>query len=163
MIIRMTAKLARKLGVALERGHALEANPFLDWTAQLFTAGRTQYILFANTRSLFSVVIHGAGVRDLNTLLNRCLAQVSDIMGASVLDLIYRRLIAPGTASLVVASAHSRVVTGTMNDLVNHAKGYLCQGEIPPRMLCARLNEIPMSMLNMASPAEIFRTMRIPE
>jgi hypothetical protein len=163
MIIRMTEKLARKLGEARERGRALEANPYLDWTARLFTAERAQYILFTNTCSLFSVVIHGAGVCDLNALMNRSLAQLSDVMRSSGLELIYGRTIAPGTASLVVATAHSKAVTGSMNDLVNHAQGYLQDGEMSPWMLCARLNEIPMSMLSMSSPAEIFRTMRIPE
>jgi hypothetical protein len=31
----------------------LDDNPYADWSAQLFLADRTQYILVSNTRSLY--------------------------------------------------------------------------------------------------------------
>ena len=37
---------------------------FADWSAHLFTAERTQYILISNTASLYSMVMFGRGITD---------------------------------------------------------------------------------------------------
>ncbi len=61
MILRLSQKLAKKVKTTPTRVLPLDANPFADWSAHLFTADRTQYILFSNTASLYSTVLYGAG------------------------------------------------------------------------------------------------------
>jgi len=64
MILRLTAKLTRKLGMAplpaLPRDQGM--NPLLDWHAHLFTVQRQQNILATNTASLYALVIPGRGI-----------------------------------------------------------------------------------------------------
>jgi uncharacterized protein DUF6933 len=57
MIFRLTQKLASKIHVRLSRCLTPAENPFADWTGHLFTADRAQYIIVANTVSLYSVVM----------------------------------------------------------------------------------------------------------
>jgi hypothetical protein len=40
----------------------LDGNPFADWSANLFVADRTKYILLSNTRSFYSTVMYGKGI-----------------------------------------------------------------------------------------------------
>ena len=40
----------------------LDGNPFADWSANLFVADRTQYILLSNTRPFYSTVMYGKGI-----------------------------------------------------------------------------------------------------
>ncbi|WP_420860827.1 DUF6933 domain-containing protein [Symmachiella dynata] len=42
----------------------LDDNPYAYWSAHLFTAERTQYIILSNTKSLCSCVIFGKGIPD---------------------------------------------------------------------------------------------------
>ena len=52
MIIRLSQKLAKKLHETALPSAPLDENPYADWSAHLFTVARTQYIIFANTKSL---------------------------------------------------------------------------------------------------------------
>ncbi len=62
MIIRLTAKLGKKIKNIPSATLPPDSNPFADWSAHLFTAERRQYILVANTSSLYSVVMPGKGI-----------------------------------------------------------------------------------------------------
>ena len=64
MILRLTAKLGEKVGLLPETRLPLDENPFADWTGHLFRAERVQYIIIANTPSLYSLVMYGRGVTD---------------------------------------------------------------------------------------------------
>jgi len=61
MILRVTAKLGKKIKSIPTETLPLDADPFADWSAHLFTAERRQYILLANTTSLYTVVMPGRG------------------------------------------------------------------------------------------------------
>lgn len=52
MIIRLGNTLARKIKEMVLPPVASGPNPFADWTARLFTADHTQYILVSNTATL---------------------------------------------------------------------------------------------------------------
>lgn len=62
MIIRLTQKLGKKIGLSPKEALPLEGNPYADWTGHPFTARRVQYILLVNTSSMFSVVLFGRGI-----------------------------------------------------------------------------------------------------
>ena len=61
MIFRLSQKLAQKLKEDSLPAVPLDQNPYADWSAHLFTADRAQYIIVANTRSFYSVVMYGKG------------------------------------------------------------------------------------------------------
>ena len=55
MIFRLSQKLATKLHESGLPSLPLDENPYADWSAHLFTAERTQYVIVANTRSPFAM------------------------------------------------------------------------------------------------------------
>ena len=147
MIFRLSQKLATKIkegGLATLPPHE---NPFVDWSAHLFVADRTQYILVSNTKSLYSVVMFGKGITDDNQFIQRSLSNVREFMEADGQEFVYHRFIVPATVSVRFAKALDRSVTGSMNDMIRHATCWLAEGDISPFDIGFRLNEIPMSAL----------------
>ena len=68
MIFRLSQKLATKLKVAPSE-MPLDANPFADWSAHLFTAERMQFVILTNTESLYSTVMSGRGGSPMHSFL----------------------------------------------------------------------------------------------
>ncbi len=161
MIIRLTQKLAKKIKTAPTRVLPLDTNPLADWSAHLFTADRAQYILLANTASLYSTVVYGAGITDDNELLRRGLSQVREFMADDGQEFLYQRFVAPSTGTVRFSKALNRSVTGSMNDLVYHAKIWLAEGELSPHDVSFKLNEIPMSSLGYANPRKALKSLNL--
>jgi hypothetical protein len=159
MIFRLSQKLAQKIRTAPSRVLPLDANPHVDWSAHLFTAERAHYILLANTASLYSTVMHGRGVSTDSQFLERALSQIREFMVDDGQEFIYRRLIAPSTGTVHFSKALDRSVTGSMNDLIFHAKVWLTEDELSPHDVSFKLNEIPMSALGYANPREAFKSL----
>jgi len=147
MILRLSQKLAKKLKTGSLSPLPPDENPYADWSANLFTADRTQYILFTNTKSLYSVVMYGKGITDNSLFIRRALENLREFMEDDGQASVYQRLIAPATGSLRFGKALNRSVTGSMNDMIFHAKYWLIEGELSPCDVSFKLNEIPMSAL----------------
>jgi len=79
MILRLSTKLAAKIHEAPKVCVSPDANPFTDWSAHVFTAGRTQYILLTNTSSLYSVVTLGRGITDYSEFIDAALTAMRRI------------------------------------------------------------------------------------
>lgn len=73
MIIRLTQKLVKKIKVAPTTVESRTENPFTDWTANLFTVGRAQYIILTHSASLYSVVFPGRGINDSGKFIKHVL------------------------------------------------------------------------------------------
>jgi hypothetical protein len=73
MIFRLSQKLATKLKEGNLPTVPLDENPYTDWSANLFSADRTQYLIVTNTRALYSVVMYGKGIFDYNKFIDRAL------------------------------------------------------------------------------------------
>jgi hypothetical protein len=62
----MIFRLSQKLNVRVKAGTLvvlpLDDDPYADWSAHLFAAGRNQFILLTNTKSLYSTVMLGKGI-----------------------------------------------------------------------------------------------------
>lgn len=147
MIFRLSQKLSAKIKEGTLRALPLDENPFADWSAHLFVAGRTQYILLSNTKSLYSVVMYGKGITDDNQFIQRALSNIREFMEADGQAFVYHRFIVPATGIVRFANALDRSVTGSMNDLTKHATFYLAEGDVAPFDVGSRLNGIPMSAL----------------
>ena len=160
MIFRLTTKLGKKIGILPSLSLPSDENPFADWSAHLFTAKRVQYILITNTPSLYSILIYGKGITNESKFLRRVMSYMSEFMRDDGLEFIYRRLVAPETAHVSFSKALNRSVTGSMNDLVLHAKFFLIEFEMSPYDVSLRLNEIPMTLLKYNHPREAFKSLQ---
>ena len=69
MIIRLTQKLAKKIKVPQLDYLEKPEEPISDWTANIFNAGRNQYIIFTNSDTLFSLIFPGAGLNNSNKFI----------------------------------------------------------------------------------------------
>src|SRR5437879_5352624 len=147
MIFRLSQKLNTKIKVGTLAALPLHENPFADWSAHLFLADRTQYILLSNTKSLYSTVMYGKGISNDSHFIERALASIREFMEEDGYGAAYERFIAPPSATVRFAKALNRSVTGSMNDMTRHAAYWLAAADVPPFEIGFRLKEIPMSAL----------------
>jgi hypothetical protein len=156
MIFRLSEKLKTKIKAGIVPALPLDDNPLADWSAQLFIADRVQYILLTNTASLYSTVMFGKGITN-GHFIERALGNIRAFMEADGQEFAYHRFIVPATGLVRFAKALNRSVTGSMNDLIRHARYWLAQGDVSPFDVGLKLNEIPMSALQYVSPREAFK------
>lgn len=147
MIFRLSQKLAQKFGEGNLLSLPLDENPYADWSAHLFTADRTPYIILTNTKSLYSVVMFGKGITDYGQFISRALDCLREFLTDDGQAFVYQRFIAPTSGSVRFAKALDRSVTGSINELVKFATFWLESGDIAPHELGFRLNDIPMSAI----------------
>ena len=161
MIFRLTQKLARKIAVSPPQRLPLDENPFADWSANLFTAQRTQYILLTNTASLYSMLMYGRGITDDNEFIQLALACIREFMLDDGKEFLLRRHVAPQSGIVAFSKTGDRGVLGSMNDLVSQAKLLLITEELSPFDASRLLNEAPMSYLGYSSPREALTALKI--
>lgn len=159
MIIRLSQKLGKKIHSAPTKAIPLDENPLADWSAHLFTADRTQYIILTNSVSLYSVTFYGRGVSDESRLLDRALSTIREVMEDDGLGKLYHDSIAPSSATVQFSKALNRSVTGSMNDFIFAAKIFLIEAELSPHTTALMLNETPMSAIDYANPREAMQSL----
>lgn len=147
MIFRLSEKLAKKLKEGKLPAVPLDENPYTDWSAHLFTADRTQYIIAVNTKALYSVVMFGKGITDGGVFIDRALGCIREFMEGDGQSFVYERFIAPASGSVRFAKALDRSVTGSLNELVKFAKYWLETGEVSPYEVGFRLNDTLLSAI----------------
>ncbi|MEQ8788805.1 MAG: hypothetical protein RIC55_21010 [Pirellulaceae bacterium] len=146
MILRLSQKLCTKIKAGKLTETPLDENPYADWSCHLFTAGRTQYILLANTASLYSCVMYGRGVTDDSIFIGRALDTIRDFTADDGQQFIYRKFVAPSTGTVSFAKALNRSVTGSLNDHIHGAK-FMLADDVAPSEIGFQLNKTPMSAL----------------
>ena len=146
MIFRLSQKLAKKLKTAATDTLPLDENPYADWSAHLFTAGRTQYILVTNTKSLYSVVMQGKGITNDGQFIERALNTIREFMEDDGQEFVYRKFIEPASDNVQFSKALNRSVTGSMTELIDFAKLLLAE-DMSPYDIGFRLNDMLLSVL----------------
>ena len=165
MIFRLSQKLNSKIKAGTLQTLSLAENPFADWSAHLFGVERTQYILLTNTKSLYSFVLPGKGVTNVNLFIEQALSGIRDSLEADLMNSVYERVIAPDTETVHFAKALNRSVTGSMNELTFHAMLKLIGKEHPLREVSFGLNQELLSAIASSKsqgygvPAKVFREM----
>ncbi len=157
MIFRISAKLGVKIHVTPDKILPVDPNPFADWSANLFTVGRTQYVLITNTISLYSVVMCGRGLKNNRLFLERATDSMSDVIRSAGHESIFEKFIVPSMDTVRFSKALNRSVTGSMNEFIGMAKFCLTEGELSPFQVSFRLNEVIMSYLNYGVPEDVFQ------
>lgn len=153
MILRLSQKLCTKIKAGTLSTLPLNKNPLADWSAHLFLADRTQYILLSNTKSLYSTVFKAQGITNDSRLVTAVLNHLREFMEADGLLHAYLQHIAPSSQSVQIAKAFSRGVTGTMNELVIAATNDLLDGDMSPLDVGLDLNNLLFSAIA-ANPVE---------
>ena len=165
MIFRLSQKLNTKVKAGTLSVLPLDENPYADWSAHLFVAGRTQYILVSNTKSLYSTVLFGKGITYDGQFINRAMDSIREYMQDDGQQFAYHRFIAPASATVRFGKALNRSVTGSMNEMVASATLWLTEGEMSPHDVGFKLNDILLSSLPGSSgtgygtPREAFKAL----
>lgn len=165
MILRLSRKLCTKLHVGALQTMPLDDNPFADWSAHLFVADRAQYIIVSNTKSLYSTVLFGKGIRNDSQFIERALSSLREFMADEGQAFVYDRCIAPASGTITFASALNRSITGSMNELIRYATVLLVVDELSPPEVGFRLNDFILSAIasrksaKYGRPREAFKDM----
>ena len=165
MILRLSQKLSTKIKAGPLGTKPLDDNPFADWSAHLFVADRTQYIIVCNTKSLYATVLFGKGIANESHFSERALGSIREFMEVDGQAVVYHRCIAPASGTVSFAKALNRSVTGAMNDLINHAQAWLSNGELSPHDVGFKLNDVLLSSLassereKFGKPRQAFKAM----
>lgn len=125
MLFRPTQKLATKIKLGKRIEKPLEQNAFVDWSANLFTAIRKQYILLSNTQSLYSCVLPGVGIASESRFVDAAIVTIEEFMREDDLGEVFEKFILGQRIQANFAKALDRSVTGSMNDLIVAAKYHL--------------------------------------
>ena len=163
MIFRLTQKMAKKVKLPPLKAFPTSQNPFIDWTAHLFTAERAQYIIVTNTASLYSLIMYGRGITDDDEIVQRTMEFMREYMADDGCEFLYQRLIAPHSGTVSFAKATNRHVIGSMNELIFEARFYMTERRLSPYETSQNINETPMSYLDYNSPNEAFRLLKVTE
>lgn len=157
MNIRVSGKLGDKIGVPPDQELPMHDNPYLDWSGHLFRAPRKQYILLTNTASLYSLVMEGAGITNEEDFLRESMGRLEGRLREDGLQTIFEKHIDQVLGQHRFGKALNRSVTGSMNDLVRLAKGWLDDRDRSPSTTMMKLNETPFSYLDYQSPQGAFQ------
>jgi hypothetical protein len=147
VILRLSEKLKTKIKAGPLQTLPLDENPFADWSASLFVADRTQYILFCNTKSLYSTVFYAQGITNESYFITRCLDTLREFMESDNRLDIYERLIAPTTRSVILAKSLNRKIIGSITELEKSAKIMLVERDLSPHQVGFHLNDILLSAI----------------
>ncbi len=159
MIFRLTLKLSKKIGITSLPALPFDKNknPMTDWSAHLFTAQRTQYLILANTASLYSMVMPGRGITDDRQFIRGVLSCMKEFMTIDGNKVIFEKFIEPERHDVFFSKTADRCVAGSMNDFVFQAKVHLIEGQQSPFDVSLLLNESPMSYLGYNRPKDEFK------
>ena len=147
MNFRLTQKLAKKIKVPLQPLDAHE-NPLADWTANFFTADRTQYVIVCNTATLFSCLFYGSGVNNDDKFIKSALQAIRDTMEDEGLEDVYQEKIVPATGSVSFGKSLSRQITGSVIEQIHAAKVHLDDPTRAPYQVAEMLNNNLLSCLS---------------
>jgi hypothetical protein len=162
MIIRGTQKLFKKLKINWVEIPTLDKskNPFTDWSANIFRAERTQYVIVSNTFSLFSVIYYGAGISDDDRFINHSFAVIREICEEIGCSDIYFNFITPFSGHIKFSKIGDRAVNGSIVDLIHMSKHHILYQDLSPDETALKINEVPMSYLKYKTPIEAFKAMK---
>ena len=159
MVLRLTRKLADKLKIKSMLEYDDKVSVFNEWYAHLFTADRTQYILFTNAYSLYAVLFPGKGINDIKTFFERASYGISEVLREDGFENMIGRFITDKIEIIDVCKTNNRGILGSMNDMIAHSKFYFSDYKMAPSEISRRLNEMPYSYLKYKNPSDVIKEM----
>lgn len=159
MILRLSDALSKKIKVTPAELAPLNANPFADWTCHVFAAGRTPYILAANTASLYAVLFPGRRVTRGANFESTLLGQLQEHLIGDGFEFLYKRLIDEVGGRVNYSKPLNPMITGALNDLAELATYYLEGEALSPDTVAEKINRSPLSVIGHAHPRDAFRAL----
>ena len=159
-LIRCTSKLATEMGLKKKDLFEDEVpqTGLGDWYANLFKLSRYKCVIFTNALTLYSFVVFRVGKTDIQNLSELFREFLFFNLMHEGLATETVRSVLQGSIEVLYAPTSSRVVLGSMNDLVNCYGAYLEHAEeITPESLLttnARINRMPMKSIGYNYPVE---------
>jgi len=148
LVLRPTAKLAKRMGAATLPCDAKSTGRLGDWYANLLYISRLQIVLAVSEKTLLPAVLRAKDVAALPEFLPAAVGEVLSTIGVPQVA-IEREL--REMEQVIFSKTANRQVLGSMNDFADLLACYL---EDPISLLEASLKvaESPMSMLGMEDP-----------
>lgn len=159
MILRPCDTLARKISVRPTESLPLNANPFADWSCVLFRAARVQYILAANTASLYAVLFPGRRITRDALFESALFGHLQEHLFTDGFEFLYKRLIDSEGAQIQYSRPLNAATTGALQDLAELATFYLEADKLPPGAVADKINRSPLSAIGHAPPHHAFRAL----
>ena len=157
MILRYTKKAQKKLKLPRLTTAPESADLFDEWCVDVFQSDRYTFFLASNAATLFTVILHGRGIRydaDLNdSMFGAILEQMEDVSCGAV----FEKRISPGLTNILLSNTNSRAILGSMNDMIVNAKYFLDHQEMSPFDAAKLINETPFKYLRMEGPNHCLR------
>ena len=157
MVLHYTHAMRKKFKVEEVTREEISTLPQLSWYVNFFTANRIQYILTTNAASLFSVLLYKRGMRDDGDYIKEFLSELREHLEDLDMQLIFDRVIANRTGSIVISKTFDRSVLGSMNDMVHAVKILGERDDTTPWDLSKTINTTPYSAIGYMKPVEGFR------
>ncbi|HCY77713.1 MAG TPA: hypothetical protein DHV28_17515, partial [Ignavibacteriales bacterium] len=146
MVIRFTRKLANKIKIKSLPEYD-EGSDIDEYYGHLFIADRSQYMLFTNAYSLYSVIFPGKGINDIKTFYETAFLNLSETLKKDGFENMVGRFITDKIEINDVCKTNDRGFLGSMNDMIAHFKFYFSDYKMTASEISKRLNEMPYSYL----------------
>lgn len=163
MILRLSDKLSKRIGVKPIESLPMSANPFADWSSHVFPAARSEFILSTNTVTLYSVVFPAQGVKGEPVFRSSMFAHIRATMLEDGFEFHYKRLVDVEPNLVSYSKAFSRGVIGSMNDMVELASYMIEVQEKSPDEAARTINDTTFSVLGRTSPRRSFQRLSFRE
>lgn len=160
MLFRLSQKLAARIKIRGLEELPLHANPFADWSAHEFSAGRTAYLIVCNTRSLYCTLLPAKGITSDTVFVESALESLGHFMACDGLAPLHQQSVVPISGQAQFAKPLNRSVISSMNDLIHHGRFWLIERSPSPADAALQLNDIPFSSLDYHKPREVFTGLR---
>lgn len=158
MVLRLTKKLADKLKLKALPEYD-EGSVIDEWYGHIFIADRTQYMLFTNAYSLYSVLFPGKGINDIKSFFETAVHSLSETLKKDGFEIMVGRFFTDKIEIIDIYKTNNRGILGSMNDMINHSKFYFSDNKMTPTEISRRLNEMPYSYLKYKNPSEVIKEM----
>ena len=139
MVLRLTRKLADKLKLKALPEYD-EGSDIDEWCGHIFIADRTQYMLFTNAYSLYSVLFPGKGINNIKTFFETAIHSLTETLKKDGFEIMVGRFITDKIEIIDVYKTNNRGVLGSMNDMIAHFKFYFSDYKMTPSEISRRLN-----------------------
>jgi hypothetical protein len=160
LLFRPTQKLASRLGWKLPAVTPPTRNWVTDWCVQDFSAGRIRYLLFANTASLYPVIVRARGVNTLESLVRAFEIGVRQTLKGTAGEGHLERWILPELSKVELGRIPGRSLLGSTNDFIRMAYFDLHEDGVSVEDTSRRLAQVPMTYLGFKSPDRVFPALK---
>ena len=131
----------------------------MDWSGHVFDAGDVEYVLVANTCALYSVILFGRAITDVDSFLHDLRVELQESFVKAGLGPLAKRKLVPNVTAVVFAKSANRSSIASINNLIQSARRLLLGHELSPRDAAVRLNTRPLKTLGYLFPVEALSKM----